>query len=418
MVSADIDGMSEFLAETGASGVPESIDVASVAQVIPIHWDEAVALVQEVIEQLSVRDELPIPSLDAVLIHESGAVTLRSTKRGERGPVAAGRMLHSLLASDVPVALRLFVSQATAPETYATLREFAAGLAYYGKPGRADLIRAVYERYAAGNHSRGPLQALPSIKPEQVDQPRPAESPRKKSSIGARLRPPSWLAPAVLTVVALVAAVWVLSKSGFSMTDEGGAATSKAESEESAPEARTKAAVAKGEPSTPRAGGDRKPASQLKETSLVPTVTRQLPVTADDRVERLPLPSVPLAFVAEESASSSPAVPLATETVVAPRDAEDRIYSGADADVRPPTMRFPQLPPPLMISSTRPDLVNRMEILVAPDGSVERVQLIGSPARMTDMMLLSGAKLWKFSPATKDGEPVRYRTFVTWSGFP
>ena len=67
MVSADISGMSEFLAETGASSLPESIDVASVAQAVPIHWDEAVAGVQEVIERLSVSDELPIPSLDAVL---------------------------------------------------------------------------------------------------------------------------------------------------------------------------------------------------------------------------------------------------------------------------------------------------------------------------------------------------------------
>jgi hypothetical protein len=33
---------------------------------------------------------------------------------------------------------------------------------------------------------------------------------------------------------------------------------------------------------------------------------------------------------------------------------------------------------------------------------------------MTDMLLLSGAKLWKFEPATKDGQPVRYRTTVSW----
>jgi hypothetical protein len=37
---------------------------------------------------------------------------------------------------------------------------------------------------------------------------------------------------------------------------------------------------------------------------------------------------------------------------------------------------------------------------------------------MPDMMLLSGAKLWKFTPAYKDGEPVRYRTVLTWKGFP
>jgi hypothetical protein len=29
-------------------------------------------------------------------------------------------------------------------------------------------------------------------------------------------------------------------------------------------------------------------------------------------------------------------------------------------------------------------------------------------------MLLSRAKLWKFSPAIRDGRPVRYRLVVTW----
>jgi outer membrane biosynthesis protein TonB len=418
MVSADNDGMSEFPTETSASGLPESLDVASVALVIPIHWDEAVAVVQEVIERLSVSDELPIPSLDAVLIHESGAVTLRPTKRGERGPVAAGRMLHSLLASDVPVALRLFVSQATAPETYASLREFAAGLAYYGKPGRADLIRAVYERYAAANRSGAHHPPLPSVKPPAAENTRVVESARKKSSIGSRLRMPTWLAPAVLTVVALAAAVWMLSKTSFSSTGDTNASTSQGLAEKSVPEDRTKEAVASGGSSASRADGAGSPASQSKATSILPNAALQSPVTSDVPVERIPLPAVPLDLRAGETAPSSSLIASLVADTGTARSEADTIYSGDDADVRPPTMRYPQLPPPLMISSSRPELVNRMEILVAADGSVERVRLVGSPARMTDMMLLSGAKLWKFTPAIKDGEPVRYRAFVTWSGFP
>ena len=52
------------------------------------------------------------------------------------------------------------------------------------------------------------------------------------------------------------------------------------------------------------------------------------------------------------------------------------------------------------------------------DGSVERVQLVGDPSRMPDMMLLSGAKTWRFAPATKDGEAVRYQEILTWMGRP
>jgi hypothetical protein len=96
-----------------------------------------------------------------------------------------------------------------------------------------------------------------------------------------------------------------------------------------------------------------------------------------------------------------------------------RLYSTEDTDVLPPVLLYPQLPPPVMIArpGTAPP-VNRMELVVSAEGTVERVRLVDGPTRMPDMMLLSGAKLWRFTPAVKDGEPVRYRAIVTWSGFP
>jgi hypothetical protein len=93
------------------------------------------------------------------------------------------------------------------------------------------------------------------------------------------------------------------------------------------------------------------------------------------------------------------------------------IYSTADIEVEPPVLLTPQLPPPLFIDS-RTDRVNRMEVVVSELGTVERVRLVDGPTRMPDMMLLSGAKTWKFAPATKDGEPVRYRTVVSWTSIP
>jgi len=45
---------------------------------------------------------------------------------------------------------------------------------------------------------------------------------------------------------------------------------------------------------------------------------------------------------------------------------------------------------------------------------VQQVKLAAPPKRMTDMLLLSGAKTWRFTPALKDGQPVRYRTVVSW----
>jgi outer membrane biosynthesis protein TonB len=53
-----------------------------------------------------------------------------------------------------------------------------------------------------------------------------------------------------------------------------------------------------------------------------------------------------------------------------------------------------------------------IEVLVAKDGTVERVQLLGA-THLPDMMVLSSVKTWLFEPATRYGEPVRYRLRLT-----
>ena len=94
------------------------------------------------------------------------------------------------------------------------------------------------------------------------------------------------------------------------------------------------------------------------------------------------------------------------------------IYSADDPDVQPPVLLEQQMPVPLLTVDPQTATVNRMELLVNPDGTVERARMIAGPGRMPDMMLLSGAKMWKFTPAMKDGEPVRYRAVLSWTAFP
>jgi hypothetical protein len=40
--------------------------------------------------------------------------------------------------------------------------------------------------------------------------------------------------------------------------------------------------------------------------------------------------------------------------------------------------------------------------------------MVRVPQRMPDTFVLSRAKVWKFTPAMKDGRPVRYRLLLTW----
>jgi hypothetical protein len=122
----------EFLNEF-ASEQDGPVRVSDVlARGVPIRWDEAVALLQEILETITAGggESAPIPAFEDVIIDDQGGVRINAARRGERGPVAAGRALHTLLATaDVPLPLRLFVTQANAPETHKSLKAFIDALA-------------------------------------------------------------------------------------------------------------------------------------------------------------------------------------------------------------------------------------------------------------------------------------------------
>jgi hypothetical protein len=55
-----------------------------------------------------------------------------------------------------------------------------------------------------------------------------------------------------------------------------------------------------------------------------------------------------------------------------------------------------------------------MELLIDESGVVQQARLTSRPVRMSDMLLLSPAKTWKFHPALKNGQPVKYRLKMSW----
>ena len=90
---------------------------------------------------------------------------------------------------------------------------------------------------------------------------------------------------------------------------------------------------------------------------------------------------------------------------------DDTIYSAQDRDVIPPQTSEPLPAPTFSEWTTR---TNSMEVIVSETGTVERVRLLTPPQRMPDVLELSRAKVWKFTPAMKDGRPVRYRLLLKW----
>jgi hypothetical protein len=402
---------------------------------VSIEWDEAVAVVEELCAEVT-GDDRPVPDLYGIFITATGAVLL-SGAGGERGPRAAGRTLHALLSSaNTPVPLRLFVTQSTAPETYASVAEFAAALSYFGKPGRADLIRALHRRGAAAAARSSPAPVLETPKADP-----PPKSPRQHAPRRARsLRTATVLAAlagaalvavairlaapespdrlAVPVLPALVAEVNSVVRSLGSQVGRGSATAGPPRAEDVAhrdqrpldPPRRDQRPVEPSRrdqrplepPNRPEVGRpvDGSQSLDARVTVLPPAALNDQLVTTATTPEVVP--PAPIARAASLPAGTAGA---------------SAIYSPADADVRPPVLLYPQLPQPLF-TDARPASLNAMEVLVSELGTVEHVRLIAGPRRLPDVMLLSGAKTWRFSPAMKEETPVRYRAVLSWSGAP
>ena len=416
----------EFLNEFGSErGGPVRLSDV-LARGVPIRWDEAVALLQEIIDTVTAvgGEGAPIPAFEDVLLEESGTIRVNTARRGEQGPVAAGRALHALLATaDVPLPLRLFVTQANVPETHKSLKAFGDALAYFGKPGRGDLIRAIFERHRSNAPSMpgptpGAIPPLPHNAARGDEFPEPRRRARRE-----------WLMPAAvgICVVSLGAVIW-FGLFGGSTSGTSAPAQGNVEAAEQTPAAKnattspadakrlaTKATVAEHAPAPTNTS--RSQATSAKSAAVAGLDSSALAdaSTAEPLLRFPPMPVIPAA-----ETTKAAVLPSSREYVVAPHEnATTTIYSPEDTDVQPPVMIYPSLPPPIFVARNADAVVvNRMELVIAADGTVERVRLINGPWRMPDMMLLSGAKLWKFSPAVKDGTPVRYRTTVTWTGFP
>jgi hypothetical protein len=82
-------------------------------------------------------------------------------------------------------------------------------------------------------------------------------------------------------------------------------------------------------------------------------------------------------------------------------------YSGRDADVTPPVplSREAAAPPAGAPSAT-------YDVVVNPSGAVEQIRKISGDSGMRESMMRAHIKSWKFRPATRGGQPVRYRMQV------
>ena len=181
------------------------------------------------------------------------------------------------------------------------------------------------------------------------------------------------------------------------VTDDGAAASSSATADQPTRPARAATAARTGNSNTGRAQQVAVP--NEGENAAAALVTPPAATSSADRLND----GAPLA------AATAPAAAAAAEAGAALVD--ETIYSERDPDVVPP-QTGERLPGPTISRWTT--RTNAMEVIVSETGAVERVKLVTPPQRMPDILVLGRAKMWKFTPATKEGKPVRYRLLLTW----
>jgi hypothetical protein len=401
-----------------------------VSRDLPMHWSEAVAIVGELCTVLTANSpsEAGVPDAADIFITSAGAVVLRQGAWRKDDTTPLGYILHELLdasSTPTPVPLRLFVSTSIS-SSHASVSAFAGALAYYERPGRTELIRAVHGRALAAQ----PAETHRQSEPVQKDQDQKPEKKEPKPSRRRRFKAVVAGAAAAVLLCAVGAGVWFgMGPQRTSSSTAFGAVAAQARSaaEKLGATVRETLGIPSGSeqvaelPATPPSPQKprrvRRPiraaASQPLKSSILDALGFSTPLAAVE-------PTSPLL---RETMAAQPGSALMAEDAGAPalRETEvvvveDSIYSNAAVDVLPPVLLYPHLPPTAPEVRSLPG--NSMELLIAENGAVERVKLIAGPLRMADMMLLSSAKMWKFRPALKDGRSVRYRLVLNWTVTP
>jgi len=394
-------------AEAGATGSPalgsrapfaRGVDLGKLAERdTPLTWFEAVAIVQELCAVLlATRRAGPAPGLEPgdVVITPEGGVEVRDGIGP--GLPAVSQVAHILLtllgeAETLPVQLRLLALQEVTPTPGSTtLREWSARLATFERPGRQRTIREVYERF-----TRLPARDAEAL-PKRPAATRRAQAPRPRWWRNRTVR--SAAASVALLVAAGLAGAWLWREvvpllSGQDGRDKPGAGAAQGGESLSAEAVERIFAAAR----RIWLGAGGRPAATAENASL-----ESKPLTLGVPAA---LPAAPATGLAGASRAPDAA------TGVRPAVADATVFSAADAEVVPPLLVRPHLR-----TSPRPGVrvedLPQVELLVSPTGEVESVKLVSPSAGVTSAMMLSAIKTWRFEPAKRVGQPVRYRLLM------
>lgn len=442
----------------------DSILLRRLLEDVPVDWADAVAIVRQLIEQLvpdaAHRPRGSLPNVDGIALEETGRLRAALGPEGETTLVAdVARLFWELIGNaDRPAGLRGLLTQAASLVPVVAFEDLNRELARWERTSRERRLKGLYERFRLKHPIERPLVILappPTIfEPDAVQPPDIRRSQTKETVLGIL---------GMGAIVGLLVVYFVPKGQEDAPAPPLGARPLRyVVTMPASPDARILIAPVE----VAAAPSARAPAPTRSPSPAVAKVLQPPPAPVAAPVEPSPQPAPPPSAVPAPVQRPSRIVDLSNSQSVAMAEQEfrraqalfdsqdyrraaegfqrvtklldsdpnviselrvradelatasrrfavqnaeqaTRIYTGADASVTAPTPMGAFLPPtpPENAPSER---VIILHVLVDEQGAVESAHVLSTRNHYRDRWWVVTAKAWRFQPATRDGQPVRY----------
>jgi hypothetical protein len=393
------------------------------AREIDVRWFEAVALIQAVCRQglASNGSGAGFPSAADIVLDAGGRVSASAVGAGAGVAAAAAHMLAGMLKDDVPVRLRLIVTQTTGGIAYKSVEEFSEALGYFERPDSEQTLKSLFDRASqAPNRAVVPSREEVPAAPKQDTWTEPDQRRRRRH--GSPL-----VVAAVATVLVCGSVLWLVGSDARTarLAASFGIVEDAPKSDTAAPAAsegrkhrQERNRNARSVSHTPDASTSKRSAATGSRPEHQHASVRPLLASNVSWIPNLLVSADSLA--AQASHVPPGMVFYSSVEITASGDATrgDRpetegahVYTRSDTGVTPPRSVYPKLPDE---SDLGPRLATQtvLELLIDPRGLVEHVKLRTPPRNIHEFMIVSAAKAWQFEPARLDGQPVRFRQLI------
>lgn len=389
---------------------------------VPLQWHEAVAIVRDVADAIAEGEIWEVPASGSLAVDPEGTVHLLQSVPAREPRVATdagqvaelGRLLRELLpSSGAPQELVRLASNAGEGPAPATPAEFSAALAFFERPSRDRDLQALAARLGEAQEQHRLKEELESLtrkaRADGQPPPPPAAPARRVSDRLNRVRKFLLLGGGGTAIVLAILGLLALGPSPGQSAQSDRAGAGREE----------KGFLARVRDTARSMLGTSEPpaAAPAAEGAKVSTDSRKRPRRSPPLMRRaIPEPR-PVPAELPESVTvgqwEEVAVPVANGTAAASFRDRDAVFDRGDEDVVPAVLVRPHLPT-IPQSNGAGEAISALDVVISEDGHVERVRLVAtSPERRYyDAMILAAVKAWIFQPASRNGQPVKYRVRI------